>query len=83
MIYHLVSAGAGVAAAPCLAYLFLDGISRTVLFMIGGAIVMGLLASACWLSPVAAVIAGAPLLAVGLFMLLAPATAQGVIVHLV
>jgi hypothetical protein len=57
--------------------------SEFVQFMIGGAIVMGLLASARWLSPVAALIAGGPLLAAGLFTLLTPATAQGVIVHLV
>lgn len=44
---------------------------------------MGLLASARWLSPVAALIAGVPLVVVGLFALLMPSTAQSVIVQLV
>jgi hypothetical protein len=96
--WHAVGVLAGMAAIPAL-WLVLQisqgGASSLgppdilrfpgefLLFMIGGAIVIGPLASARWLSPVAAVIAGGPLLAVGLFTLLAPATAQGVIVHLV
>ncbi len=54
-----------------------------LLFIIGGAIVIGLLSSARWLSPIAALIAGTPLLAAGLFTLLTPTAAQSVIVHLV
>jgi hypothetical protein len=54
-----------------------------LLFMVVGALVMGVLATARWVSPVAAVIAGTPLLAVGVFTLLAPTLAQSVIDHLV
>jgi hypothetical protein len=56
--------------------------SEFLLFMVCGAIVMGLLASARWISPVAASIAGVLLLVVGLFTLLMPSTAQNVIVQL-
>ena len=96
--WHAVGVIAGMAAIPAL-WLVLQlsegaasnigppGIVRSdsefLLFMVGGAIVMGLLASARWLSPVAALIAGTPLLAVGVFTLLMPTTAQNVIVHLV
>ena len=57
--------------------------TQFLLVIAGGAIVMGLLASARWLSPVAALIAGIPLVVVGLFALLMPSTAQNVIVQLV
>jgi hypothetical protein len=96
--WHAVGVIAGMAAIPAL-WLVLQlsegaasdmgppGIVRSdsefLLFMAVGAIVMGLLASARWISPVAALIAGIPLLAVGLFALLMPGTAQNVIVQLV
>jgi len=54
-----------------------------LLFMVAGLVVIGLLASARWLSPVSAMIGGAPLLAVGLFGLVAPGTTRSVIERLV
>jgi hypothetical protein len=96
--WHAVGVVAGMAAIPAL-WLVLQvsegvasnmgppGIVRSdsefLLFTVGGAIVIGLLASARWLSPVAALIAGIPLVVVGLFALLMPSTVQKVIVQLV
>src|SRR5215813_12297952 len=90
MIRHLVSAGIGVAAAPSIAFLFLDGVMRTLFlttamltdlplappgiplasawlaaleFAAAGALA-GALAGAGWVSPVAPLVAGLPLLAI-------------------
>jgi hypothetical protein len=96
--WHAVGVIAGMAAVPVLWFILQLSASAArgggplgiitfanefQLFMVAGALVMGVLAAARWVSPVAAVIAGAPLLAVGLFTLLAPGPAQNVIDHLV
>jgi len=96
--WHAAGVIAGMAAVPLL-WLILqlsEGAASDVgppgvitfpgeflLFLLAGAVALGVLASARWLSPVAAVIGGSPLFAVGLFSLVAPADAQGVIDRLV
>ncbi len=96
--WHAAGVLAGMAAVPLL-WLILqlsEGASSPIgitgvrifadeflLFMLAGVVALGVLASARWVSPVAAVIAGAPLFAVGLFTLVDPALAQAVIDRLV
>jgi hypothetical protein len=96
--WHAAGVLVGMAAVPLL-WLILqlsEGASSSIgitgvrifadeflLFMLAGVVVVGVLASARWVSPVAAVIAGAPLFAVGLFTLVDPALAQALIDRLV
>ncbi len=80
--WHAAGVLAGMAAVPLL-WLILQLSEGASLFMLAGAVALGVLASARWVSPVAAVIAGAPLFAVGLFTLVDPALAQAVIDRLV
>lgn len=92
--WHALGVIAGMAAVPLLWFILQLSESATaaipapvrlafagefLLLMIVGAIAMGVLASWRWLSPVAAVIAGAPLAVLGLFTLAAPTQAQSVI----
>jgi hypothetical protein len=75
LVLQVSDASFGTTASPVRLF-FRD---EFLLLIVLGAVVVGLLTSARWLSPLAAVIAGAPLLAVGLLMLLAPSMAQGAI----
>jgi hypothetical protein len=92
--WHALGVIAGMAAVPLLWFILqlsesavtpiaapvrLAFAGEFLLFMVVGAVTIGVLASGRWLSPVAALIAGAPLAAVGLFTLAAPAEAQSVI----
>ena len=96
--WHAAGVIAGMAAVPVLWFMLqlsesaatgggppgiITSANEFLLFMVAGALVMGVLAAARWVSPVAAVIAGAPLLAVGLFTLAAPSPAQSIIDYLV
>lgn len=96
--WHAAGVIAGMAAVPVLWFILqlsesaatgsgppgiITSPNEFLLFMVAGALVMGVLAAARWMSPVAAVIAGAPLLAVGMFTLAAPSPAQSIIDNLV
>jgi hypothetical protein len=96
--WHAAGVIAGMAAVPVLWFVLqlsesaargggslgiITFADEFLVFMVVGALFIGVLAAARWVSPVAAVIAGVPLLAVGLFTLLAPNLAQNVIDHLV
>lgn len=112
MIPHLVSAGVGIAVAPAVAYLFLDGVMRTAFLSTAmqtsqlpglqpgaGAVLplhsvwlaaielaaagalAGVVAGAGWISPVAPLVAGLPLLALHFYANSSLAALAGVIRH--